>query len=305
MKDTIYYKQAELLLRILPLVDAETNFALKGGTAINFFVRDLPRLSVDIDLVYIPVGERNESLRLITDSLNNISVKIHKMFPAAKIMRKTIDGTSNIRGMVVNVNGVTTKIEPNVVMRGTVYEPIVLELSEKAQKLFEMFVSVKSLSSSELYAGKICAALDRQHPRDFFDIHLLLKKEKINKKMRRAFIVYLISHPRPMVELLNPNLKDISISYENEFRGMTIDAIILEDLLEARDSLISIIKTSLTKREKDFLLSMKKGNPDWSLIEMEYIKHLPAVQWKLMNIKSMEKAKHHIAIEKLEKFLTL
>lgn len=292
-------------MRILPLVDAEANFALKGGTAINFFVRDLPRLSVDIDLAYIPVGERNESLRLITDSLNNISVKIHKMFPTAKIMRKTIDGTSNLRGMVINVNGVTIKVEPNVVMRGTVYEPIVLGLSEKAQELFEMFVSVKSLSGSELYAGKICAALDRQHPRDFFDIHHLLKKEKINKKMRRAFIVYLICHRRPMVELLNPNLKDISISYENEFRGMTIDEILLEDLLEARDSLISTIKTSLTKREKDFLLSMKKGNPDWSLVEMEYIKHLPAVQWKLMSIKSMEKSKHHVAIEKLEKFLRL
>ena len=59
MKDTIFFKQAELLLRILPLIDKEEVLALKGGTAINFFVRDLPRLSVDIDLTYLPVNERS------------------------------------------------------------------------------------------------------------------------------------------------------------------------------------------------------------------------------------------------------
>jgi hypothetical protein len=52
MIDTVYFRQAELLLRVLPLVDREAVFALKGGTAINFFVRDLPRVPVDIDLVY-------------------------------------------------------------------------------------------------------------------------------------------------------------------------------------------------------------------------------------------------------------
>ncbi|MBW1897570.1 MAG: nucleotidyl transferase AbiEii/AbiGii toxin family protein [Deltaproteobacteria bacterium] len=303
MKDTIYYRQAELLLKVLPIVDAEGIFALKGGTAINFFVRDLPRLSVDIDLAYIPIGERNESLQHITVSLNNISLKILKMFPNARIAKMTIGDTSNLRGMVVSVNGVTIKIEPNIVMRGTVYEPKNFELSQKAQEFFELYVSVKSLTSSELYASKICAALDRQHPRDLFDIYLLLKNEKIGEKMRRAFIIYLICHPRPMVELLYPNLKDISENYEKEFKGMTIDEILLEDLLEARDSLISTIKNTLTRSEKDFLLSVKKGNPDWSIMEMEGIESLPAVKWKLLNIGRMDKAKHHIAIEKLEKYL--
>jgi hypothetical protein len=61
--DIVFFRQAELLLRIIPLIDREASFALKGGTAINFFVRDLPRISVDIDLVYLPIGERDESLR--------------------------------------------------------------------------------------------------------------------------------------------------------------------------------------------------------------------------------------------------
>jgi hypothetical protein len=127
----MYYRQAELLLKILPLVDAEGIFALKGGTAINFFVRDLPRLSVDIDLAYIRAGERNESLQHITVSLNNISVKIMKMFPNARIVKKAIGDTSNLHGMVVGVNGVTIKIEPNIVIRGTVYDPETFELSPK------------------------------------------------------------------------------------------------------------------------------------------------------------------------------
>ena len=61
MIDSVYFKQAELLLRILPLIDREAAFAMKGGTAINFFARDLPRISVDIDLVYLPVGERESN----------------------------------------------------------------------------------------------------------------------------------------------------------------------------------------------------------------------------------------------------
>lgn len=49
----IYRRQVQLLVRVLPLVDTEKCFALKGGTAINLFYRALPRLSVDIDLLYI------------------------------------------------------------------------------------------------------------------------------------------------------------------------------------------------------------------------------------------------------------
>ena len=50
-----YYAQVRLLVRELPVVAKETCFALKGGTALNLFVRDMPRLSVDIDLAYVPL----------------------------------------------------------------------------------------------------------------------------------------------------------------------------------------------------------------------------------------------------------
>jgi len=76
MIDSVYSKQAELLLRILPIIDRESAFALKGGTAINFFVRDLPRISIDIDLAYLPVGERDVALEAISSALVRISQDI-------------------------------------------------------------------------------------------------------------------------------------------------------------------------------------------------------------------------------------
>ena len=50
-----YVNQSRLLLQLLPLIKKYPHFALKGGTAINFFIRDFPRLSVDIDLSYIKI----------------------------------------------------------------------------------------------------------------------------------------------------------------------------------------------------------------------------------------------------------
>ncbi len=120
MKNSVYYKQAELLLRVLPFVEAEQVFALKGGTAINFFVRDLPRLSVDIDLTYVPVNNRADALEDITESLQNIASKVKKMFPGCTVICKSINNTNFLRVIVINFNNSTIKVEPNIVVHGTV-----------------------------------------------------------------------------------------------------------------------------------------------------------------------------------------
>lgn len=60
-----YKRQVNLLLKVLPEVSKESNVALHGGTAINLFVRNMPRLSVDIDLTYIPIESRKISLEKI------------------------------------------------------------------------------------------------------------------------------------------------------------------------------------------------------------------------------------------------
>jgi len=195
--DTVYFKQAELLLRIMPLIDREAVFALKGGTAINFFVRDLPRISVDIDLVYLPIGERDLSLREISAALVRISQSIEKRIPGTKVIPKKIKDTNLLSGLFVQRQEAMVKIEPNLVIRGSVYPPARSVISPQAGELFQISVECQILTEDELYAGKICAALDRQHPRDLFDIMMLLRHGTFSAAMRKAFIVYLISHDRP------------------------------------------------------------------------------------------------------------
>ena len=68
-----YVAQVRLLLGVLPDIATETEFALKGGTAINLFYRNMPRLSVDIDLVYLPVADRQPSLEEIDDTFHRIA----------------------------------------------------------------------------------------------------------------------------------------------------------------------------------------------------------------------------------------
>ena len=303
--ETIYHKQSELLLRILPLIDSLGVFALKGGTAINFFIRDMPRLSVDIDLTYMRVLEREQSIKEISDSLDIISEKILKHFPGTKVAKKKLADSDNTVKLIINSFGVAVKIEPNTVIRGTVFPPMKMNLSKRVQEVFETDVYVNILSLPDLYDGKICATLDRQHPRDIFDTMLLLENEGFNEQIRKAFIVYLISHPRPILELLNPNLKDISEVYENEFSGMTFEPINIDRLLHFRKNLVSIINQSLTYDEKLFLLSIKSGEPDWGLLDLDNIEELPAVKWKLANIKNMDGKKREIRIEMLKKHLKI
>jgi len=301
--DTVFFKQAELLLRIIPLIDRETVFALKGGTAINFFVRDLPRISVDIDLVYLPVGERDVSLREISSSLIRISRGIENNIPGTKVMSRKIRGSNFLSGLFVQGQEAIVKIEPNLVIRGSVYPPARRVISPKAGDLFEISVECQLLSENELYAGKICAALDRQHPRDIFDIMMLLKYGNFNAAMRKAFIVYLISHERPMVEVLNPGFVDIRPVFETEFQGMTLEQVSCEDMEKTREELASMITGDLTVEEKKFIVSVKEGVPRWDLIEIEGVENLPAVKWKLLNIGRMSPSKHKKAVRKLRDYL--
>ena len=143
--DSIFFRQAELLLRILPLVDREDVFALKGGTAINFFVRDFPRLSVDIDLVYLPVGERDLSLRELSAAMVRISSDVESRIPGTKIIPKKLKGTDLWSGCSVRRADATIKIEPNLVMRGSLFPPERRTLSPKARSVFELSVECRTL----------------------------------------------------------------------------------------------------------------------------------------------------------------
>jgi predicted nucleotidyltransferase component of viral defense system len=304
VKESLYFNQAELMLKTIPHVAAETCFALKGGTAINLFVRDMPRLSVDIDLAYVPVEEpRETALKKISEALRRIAVALKRAIPGVKIQENQGHEPKRITKLIVAASQTRIKIEPNEVIRGSVFPSEDRELTQRAENMFERWVTARLLSVPDLYGGKICAALDRQHPRDLFDVKLLLEQEGITDEIRKAFVVYLASHDRPISELLDPTRKDIQQIYESEFAGMTIDEVSYEDLVNAREKLIETLKEEMTDKEKAFMISLKEGQPKWSLMDIEGIEKLPAVQWKLKNIQRMTQKKRTEALEKLKKVL--
>ena len=301
--NNIYRKQVQLLVRVLPLVDTEKCFALKGGTAINLFYRALPRLSVDIDLLYIPMEERELALINIRAALSRISKLITQTIPESKV--QDAHEQSDALRLIVIQGEVRIKVELSPVIRGTVFPEERKEVSEEVEKEFG-YVEMQVASLPDLYAGKLCAALDRQHPRDLFDVKFLLENEGLTENLRKTFLIFLISHQRPMSELLAPNRKDISKIYETEFKRMAEVDVPLKQLEEARENLIQQINENLTENEKKFLLSFKNKNPDWNLMEManvDVISNLPSVRWKMINLQQMPPQKHKEAFEKLQSIL--
>jgi len=302
IRETPYFKQVDLLLQILPVISKIENFALKGGTAINLFLRDLPRLSVDIDLTYLPLDDRSTSLENINRHLTHIAEECQGTFRDCQISSKQQKGL--IYGITIARNDATIKVEPNTTIRGAVFPATTLRLCSKAQNVFERSVEIQSLSLEDLYGGKICAALDRQHPRDLYDVYILMENEGLTEKVRQAFIVYLLSHNRPISELLDPQLKDnLEETYQETFEGMAFTAISLDKLVEGWKQLVKDINQGLTDQEKEFILSFKKKSPQWELFPVDNIKDLPAIQWKMFNLKKMSDSKHKKAYDKLEKVL--
>lgn len=301
MLDPRYIAQARLLLRCLTQLEKHPCFALKGGTALNLFVHDLPRISVDIDLTYLPLRPREESLEEISSELQAFGCDISNHIPQISFREQRI--SERVVKLTIMTLEATIKIEPNLVLRGSVYPPESRPVCEAAQRAFEAFTRVRCLAQADLYGGKLCAALDRQHPRDLFDVKLLLEEDGITPQIRRAFAVYLASHNRPMNELLSPNLKDISEAFETQFVGMTEEPVSLAELVEIQRRLPEELVSQLDEDERAFLLSMKRGEPDWTRLGFNRLEQLPALQWKLRNIRKMDPAKHREMLERLERIL--
>lgn len=301
----IYLKQASMLLEILPVLNEFEMFALKGGTAINFFYQNAPRLSIDIDLNYLPIEPRQTFLLNLTDSLTKMAETIDGLEQDIFVKKFYTKKDKQLSKLLVSKGNIDIKIEPNLVLRGYVFKPSKQRLCQNFQnQIFQSF-HIKTMSKADVYAGKICAALDRQHPRDLFDIKLLLDNEGISDDMRKAFVIYLASGSRPMHELLNPNLIDIEERFFKEFDGMTNIPVTLDELLKTRKQLVTIIQKELTENERRFLLSIKLGEPDWELIDVPHAQQLPAIQWKLRNIQMLDSKKKNMLAEKLKRVLDL
>ncbi len=288
MFDSIYKAQVDLLIKILPIIDEEKVFALKGGTAINLFIRDLPRLSVDIDLTYLLFDDRNTALQTITSSLRKIGSRIQQAIPNSTV-NEVAQKDRTVAKLTVQFGEAQIKIEVNTIMRGYLFEPERQALSPAVQELFEQFAEITVVSKAELFGGKLCAALDRQHPRDLFDVYYLLKNEGLTEEIKYGFISALLSHNRPIHELLSPNFLDQKETFDRQFVGMTNAAFTYEDFEFTRNRLIEEILKILTDKDRAFLVSFVEVEPKWNLFPHVKLKKLPAIQWKLQNIQKLIK----------------
>lgn len=296
-----YGRQVRLLVQVLPVIFEESCFALKGGTALNLFVRDLPRLSVDIDLVYLPHDGRDSALSKIVEALDRVADALCRRFSGMET-QKAYQQTPDALRLLVRSGDARIKIELSPVLRGTVEKPRWLEICPTAQEQFG-YAEVPVVSLPDLYGGKICAALDRQHPRDLFDVMLLLEAEGVSDGIRQAVWIYMLSHPRPFEELLWPREKDITNIFRNEFEGMTLREVSLADLLAARSRLLEILRRGMTQTEAGMILGFLKGEPGWNTSGFEMIEDLPALLWKTRNLDRMDTGKRIRSIQKLEELL--
>ena len=290
---------AELVVRLLPFVARHKEFALKGGTAIDFFVRAMPRLSVDIDLVWLSRAPRETALPAMRNALARLGRDIAAGVPGIRVRAE--DARDGLR-LALLAHGVRTKIEVNPVIRGSVW-PSTVRPVHPAVEATMGYSENRLLSFDDLYAGKICAALDRQHPRDLFDIAVLLDNEGLRPSLIATFLIYLASHRRPAAELLEPNRKPIGDAYRNVFDGMALVPTSPEALADARERLIAGLHAALRDRDRAFLMSMENRRPDWSLVDLPDPSDLPALRWKLLNLGRMDPGKQAEARDRLERIL--
>ena len=259
MKD-MYKKQVALLIDILLEIAKEDNFALHGGTAINLFHLNMPRLSVDIDLTFVPFSDnRNEDLHKIRQSLDSVKNRLKATFP-------------NIR----------------------------FEDEKRAEEEFNRFCEIKTVSVGQLWGGKLNAALERQHPRDIFDVKNMLQEIDFTEEIKQGFLFFLLCGKRPIYEVLNPNFTNQRVIFYSQFSGMTNEDFTYREFEKIREELVLIVNNSLTDKEKDFLLSFSEGNPNWE--DFDYSEY-PAIKWKLLNIKKLKQdnpIKFRESIQKLE-----
>ena len=281
-----YIDAVRLLLEVAPEVFREPAFALKGGTAINLFLHDMPRLSVDLDLVYIDHQPgRNEALQRIGAALAATSTILE-----SRGLRCERGSSSEETKLFVERGRVRVKIEINHVFRGTVLPVVSRPLSGNGQNTFFTDIELPVLHPDELYGSKLVAAMDRQHPRDLFDVMGLYAREGLAPEIVECFVCYLAGHNRPVHEVLFANKIDIDRAYANEFAGMTREPLAIDELLQVRTRLFSELPSALTGSQRDFLLGLVRCEPDWSLMSCPHLRDMPAIRWKLANLQRLRDA---------------
>lgn len=282
--DKHYLDRVALLVRILPLLRTEPGFALKGGTAINLFEHGLPRLSVDIDLTWLPAREFETDVQDINDALARLADRLAAPPYGLQVQRSAVAGAATIHRLIVRQHRTVVQIETTPVMRGTVHPVRQLNLHPDVERRFGS-AQVQVMDFRDLYGGKLCAALSRQHPRDLFDIGLLMNSGGLDTALWQTFLVYLTASPKPAAEMLAPaEPKGFAGIFASHFEGMTRDPVTAQELLGTRTNLLARVRELLDDSAIAFLESVEEERPDFGLIGLPHAAELPGIRRKLQNL---------------------
>jgi len=245
-------------------------------------VRDMPRLSVDIDAVYTAwQAPRDEALADIAAELGRVETRVAKLgLKTRRIAAKDMGDTK----LLIDDGSSQVLVEVNTVFRGTVLPPAKSSLSARTAETFSAELEAPILSAAELYGSKLVAAMDRQHPRDLFDVRQMLEADGLSDAATECFVTYLAGHNRPIHEVLFSRDKDIAAEYRDNFVGMTTEDVALDTLLETRTRLRGELLRRLTERHKQFLIGLARAEPNWSLLACPHAAELPGLRWKLSNL---------------------
>ena len=282
-----YVDTVRLMLEVAPEVFASGRVAMKGGTALNFFVQDLPRLSVDIDVVFVPhQTPRDTALAEIANELSALQTRLNRRGIKAEVASsKTGDETK----LFARRDRIEVKIEINHVFRGTLLPVETRSLTKTACDLFTTALAVPTLAVAELYGSKLVAAMDRQHPRDLFDVHGMFQRFGLTPEIVECFVGYIAGHNRPVHEVLGSRDIDLARPFDNEFAGMEREPVSLRVLEEARIRLRRELAVALTADHKRFLIGLVAGQPPWEAMQCRHLAELPAIQWKLQNLARLKR----------------
>jgi predicted nucleotidyltransferase component of viral defense system len=297
-----FLKPSKLMVECLSVLKDDGIFALKGGTAINYFYHGMPRLSVDIDLSYIKINTRAEALEEMKEGLEIYKNDLDNKGFHTEFKGSVNEGNGKI---FVSSNGVNIKIEPNYILRGTIYPTQMLRMVDEATKVFDITSKVRTLDYREIFAGKMAAFLDRQNPRDIFDMGEFRKAGHHIEEIMDAVVIYIAQDDGMISHILDPILQDKETEFNNHFKGMTIEPVEYGRLVEIRKEILDEFHKSLKKEHGEFLVSIMENKPQWGLLPFQGIEELSGIKWKMQNIPKMKEESRLKEVEDLRNFFHL
>jgi len=226
---------------------------------------------------------REQALAAISGELKEIQNRIRAVGIDSRIGGSETEESK----LLLERSGVRVKIEVNHIFRGTLLDTMERPVVQEAQDLFFSELKLPVLNEHELYASKLVAAMDRQHPRDLFDVIGLYENGGLTAEVIECFVGYLAGHNRPVHEVLFAREVEIQQTYGNEFNGMTREPVELQRLLDIRERLFRELPRALSKANRSFLMSLVAAEPDWEQMSITHLREMPAVRWKLQNLERL------------------